>query len=205
MTVQYPILAPYQFARTIEISQADLVRESVSPYTKKGQFLDYGVGWWEITITIPPVPRRQGGQAWFAFLTKLAGRRGTFQCPILNHTVPLGEAAENPGVPRVNGAGQDASFLDVDGLPANTHGYLDEGDLIQVGTRLYAVTRRCDSGMDGSARIHIWPNTEGDHADNTPIIVSNAMGLFRLKDNVRSISIETFNKYGMTLNAEEAR
>lgn len=205
MTVIYPIAAPYEHARSIELGMSDLVCESRSPFTGVSQFLDYEVGLWNLTINIAPVGRQSGGQEWFAFLVKLAGRRGTFQCPIPNHLEPLGLAKDEPGIPRVKGANQEGSYIDIDGLPANVRGYLREGDLIQIGTRLYAATRRCDSGSDGSARLHVWPNTFGEHPDNAPLIVSGAMGLFRLKDNYRSFSIETFNKYGVTLEAEEAR
>jgi hypothetical protein len=200
----FPINMPVSDAARLSLSMHDITRASVSPYTGKGQFFDWDSGWWSLTITIPPVGRDEA-QKWLAFLAALRGRVGTFQTTIPGHSVPLGAARETAGVPRVKGADQTGDDVLVDGMPSSTFEYLAQGDLIQIGTRLYVVTERVSTDSDGEKRINVWPRIEEPHADDTRVIVSGAVGLFRLSSDVRGFDIESFDTYGCTFQAEEVR
>lgn len=203
--IQYPIDLPAEdCAAKCELVMYDVVTASVSPFTGVGQFFDYNAGRWGMRITIPPVGRSDG-QKWISFLAKLRGRVGTFQAGVPGHRDPLGSARETQGVPRVKGGTQQGLEILVDGMPASTYEYLADGDFIQIGVRLYIVTARVNTNSSGEARINVWPWVEyAEHADGARVIVQNAKGLFRLRENIRSMDLPSFDTYGLILECEEA-
>lgn len=203
----YPISLPVQVgdsAVKLQLGMNDITYANVSPYNRKGNYLEWDTGWWTLTITIPPVGR-DFGQKWLSFLAKLKGRAGTFQTAIPGHDIPLGSCAEEPGFPRVNGADQTGDSILCDGMPASRYRYLAEGDFIQIGTRLYVVTEDMNTTADGAGRMHVWPKIDGEHGDNVRVIVSGAMGLFRLTGDQRSLGLSSYDVYDTVISAEEVR
>ena len=203
MTI-YPITLPVDDGiASMSLSMLDVSQRSESPFTlQRGQIIDYAASQWGLTITIPPVGR-DVAQKWLSFLAKLRGTIGTFQCPVPGHIDPLGAAREVPGIPRVNGAGQTGFDILIDGVPSSTYEYLAEGDFIQIGTRQHMVTERANTNSAGAVRLYDWQEIQGEHHDNTHVLVQNGMGVFQLREPLREINLSSFDTYGLTINARE--
>ena len=109
--------------------------------------------------------------------------------------------------PFVNGAGQTGSELIIDGASPNEDAYLKAGDYIQLGAassaRLHKVLADVATGDDGNATIDIWPALRTSPADNASVIIENAVGRFRLSENVSGWNADVA-QYGITFSAREA-
>lgn len=191
-----------EVAAKMTLTMRDITTVSRSPFNYASQVLDYDAGMWGLTITIPPVGR-EDGNLWIGFLAALRGQANEFQCCVPGHKEPLGRAAELPGVPRFDTVALGGRRARLTGLPASTWGYLLPGDFIQIGTRLHTVTQRCDTTSVGTAFVYVWPNVINPPAAETRVVVSNAQGLWRLRSPERSIDLEVFDRYSVTLTADE--
>lgn len=155
---------------------------------------------------MPPMTRAEA-EEWFSFLVKLNGQYGTF---LLGdpHAAPRGSAASTPGTPVVNGASQVGSTLAVDGLPASATGYLKAGDYIQLGSgataRLHKVLNDVDTNGSGEATLDIWPDLRSSPDDDSAVVVSDAVGNFRLSTNEIGVDINEIELFGITFAAIEA-
>src|SRR5262249_47491531 len=99
---------------------------------------------------------------------------------------PIGKTPRGPasGTPLVNGGGQTGSTLVTDGWAPSITGILKAGDYIQIVQRLHKVLTDTNSDGSGNATLDIWPSLrDAGPADNTTIITTNTVGLFRLADN----------------------
>lgn len=174
---------------------------SQSPFTFKQQVLQYPGRRWEADITLPRM-RHDDARVWIAWLAKLDGALNTFTMGDPKGYVPQGHAG---GTPLVAGAGQTGSSLDVDGCDPDRGWWLRAGDYIQLGSgadaRLYMVTEDVDSDASGAATLSLWPAIPTAPADNTPVVVTNAVGAFRLATNVSTWSIDEASFYGIQFSA----
>jgi len=125
-----------------------------------------------------------------------------------NGATARGTASVTPGTPVVNGSGQTGSSLTVDGLPTSETGYLKAGDYIQLGggssATLHKVMQDVDSNASGQAAIELWPYIRTAPADDATVVVSNAVGVFRLAGNQTNWSINNAAFYGISFAAIEA-
>ena len=205
MSIVYPLSIPTTIGiENIELRAVNAVATSQSPFTYKQQIVQHTGQRWEAAITIPPV-KRDLAEEWVAFLLSLKGPTGTFLLGDPLGATPRGTAATNAGTPVVNGADQTGEFISIDGLPTSETGYLLAGDYIQLGSgstaTLHKVLTQVDTNSLGEADIDIWPNIITAPADNATVVVSNAKGRFRLKNNVQSWQINNINSYGITFEA----
>jgi hypothetical protein len=111
----------------------------------------------------------------------------------------------------VNGAGQTGRTLNTKGWPAPAFGpypyVLRPGDWLQIGYRLYRnLTSKIisDPGGVGLVTLDIWPPLREPPADGDAIIVTNTLGLWRLKSNQRKWSITESRFYGLQFEIREA-
>lgn len=205
MAITYPLSLPTNkgIAR-IRLTANDVVGVSQSPFSAAQQVYKYTGQFWEAEVSLPPM-KRADAEYWISFLLKLNGPYGTFLLGDPNGGTARGTAT---GTPLVNGGSQTGNELITDGWSVGVTGILKAGDYIQLGTgssaRLHKVLDDVNSDGSGNATLTLWPDLRSAPADNAPITVSNAKGLFRLTSNAQSFNIDEATFYGITFAAREA-
>ena len=110
--------------------------------------------------------------------------------------------------PFINGANQTGDTLAIDGASPNESGYLLPGDYIQLGTgssaTLHKVLTTTDTNSAGEATLDIWPSIRTAFANNSAVVIQNAKGRFRLKENMTQWQINDISSYGITFDCVEA-
>lgn len=109
--------------------------------------------------------------------------------------------------PYVNGAGQTGGSLVIDGASPDEVGYLLPGDYIQLGSAstatLHKVLTQVDTDSSGNATLDLWPHIRTAPENDATVIVSNAVGRWRLASNEMSWSANEAAIYGLTFGAME--
>ena len=205
MAISYPLSIPTTIGiEQISLRAVNAVARTESPFSFYEQVVQHAGQKWEASVSIPAL-RSDVMEEWVAFLVSLKGQYGTFTMGDPNLATPRGTAADTPGTPLVAGASQTGSELAIDGLPLSETGYLLPGDYIQLGTgttsRLYKVLTQVDSDGAGAATLDIWPDIITAPSDNATVVVSNTVGLWRLKNNVGEWTINNSNAYGLSFEA----
>lgn len=179
MAITYPLAMPSQldFASS-DWRKIDVTQDVKSPFTGQSQIVVFGGQWREVTLTLR-AKKRAEAQKWDAWLAALKGHVGTF---LLGHPLrptPLGLAT---GTPLVKGGGQTGGSLLVDGMANGLSGWLKAGDLFHIGsgvdTQLYEVLQDVGTNGSGEATIDVWPDLRSAPADNAPLTITAARGLF---------------------------
>lgn len=202
MAISYPIAFPdNEFVSDFSYSLIHAVEVSESPFTFQQQTYENQGDIWQVDLSIE-VFSRVDAEAYNTFLLKLNGRKGTFTMPIFGSETPLGSAG---GTPLVKGASQTGHDLVVDGCPVSTTGWLKSGDWIQLGTRLHKVLNDVNTNSSGEATITVMPKIVVSPADNDPVVVSNAKGVFRLVKNENPINAKPDGKHRISFTAREAK
>lgn len=207
MAITYPLTFPTTGVASVNLIARNVVGSSISPFTFNLQVHRHQGQRWEADITLPPMKRAEA-EVWISFFMKLYGSYGTFTMGDPNGATPRGTASTTAGTPVVNGASQTGGELAIDGLPASETGYLLAGDYIQLGSgtgaQLYKVLDDVDTNASGEATVTIWPDLRSSPADDATVVVSNAVGLFRLGTNTTDWQINQAGFYSMTFGAVEA-
>lgn len=206
MTISYPLDFPTSFgASEFNIDLIRAVAVSESPFSFAQQVQEHPGEAWEINFVLNLLNREQA-EEYNAFLLKLAGRVGTFTMAVPGSETPRGVAT---GTPLVNGAGQTGRSLIVDGFTPSATGILKAGDFIQLGsgstTRLHKNLSDVDSDGSGQVTLDLAPKIITAPADNATVVVSNAKGLFRLKNNSNPVNIKPPNQMSVQFSAREVR
>lgn len=142
-----------------------------SPFTASSQTVRYPGSRWHTTMTFENMSDDESRllEVMLARLDGMAGR------------VRLYDFGREPAIlrgnPLINGAGQSGDSVNTDGWTPNVQ-ILRAGDYIQVGTELKMVLASVSSNASGQASIEIGPMLRYSPADNSPIVVSNPMGVF---------------------------
>ena len=207
MAITYPLDLPtVKGIRAIRLTAKNSVGVSTSPFSYTQQVYKHQGQRWQAEVQLPSMTRAEA-EEWFSFLVKLNGQYGTF---LLGdpHSAPRGSAATTPGTPVVNGASQTGGTLAIDGLPASATGYLKAGDYIQVGSgaaaKLHKVLNNVDSNASGEATLDIWPDLRSSPADDETVVISDAVGTFRLAANEIGVDINEIEHFGIVFAAVEA-
>ena len=205
MSINYPLSMPVSPTyRQIELIMTNKVGEVPSEFTFQDQVQLWSGERWGLKASIAPGTRAQM-EAWLTFLAALRGKYGTFLAGDPGGPVPRGVAT---GTPLVNGGGQTGTSLVTDGWTINVTAILKAGDYLQLGSgtsqRLYKNLSDVNSNGTGQATFDIWPRLRESPADNAPITLVNAMGLFRLSSNVRAWSYDASRIYTIGFEAIEA-
>lgn len=206
MAISYPLDFPTSFGAsefTIDLIRAVAVSESPFSFTQQVQ--EHPGEAWDISFILNLLNRDQA-EEYNAFLLKLGGRVGTFTMAIPGSEKPRGVAT---GTPLVKGASQTGRELIVDGFTTSTTNILRAGDFIQLGsgstTRLHKVLNDVNSNGSGEVTLDLAPLIITAPADNDPVVVSNAKGLFRLKSNNNPVNISPPNQHSIAFSAREVR
>lgn len=203
MTISYPLALPSADFRGITLIARDVVGSAQSPFTLTEQVQQHQGQIWEADIELPPM-KRADAEAWITFLLKLKGRYGTFLLRDGVGGTPRGTWA---GAPLINGAhAANASAVALDGLtPGAT---VIEGDWLQFGsgtsTRLHKSLSTATANGSGQVTLDIWPNLREALVDNSAVVSTNALGVFRLASNARSWDLQLAQIYGLRFAAVEA-
>jgi len=157
---------------------------SKSPFTLESQVYDWGGMGWKIDATLPSQMKRDTAEEWIAFALSLNGRNGTFLAGDPSGKTPRGVGG---GTPLVKGAGQTGSTLLIDGCPISTTNWLKKGDYFQLGTgsssRLHKLIENASTNASGEVTLEFRPSLRGSPADNAPLTITNAKGVFRMDSN----------------------
>jgi len=138
------------------------------------------------------------------FILALNGREGSFLLGDPFRTAVLGTWLSQS--PLVNGAGQAGKTLAIDGLtPTTTTGA--KGDYFQLGSgatsRLYRLTQGFTANGSGQATLDFWPRLREVPADNAPLTLASAKGLFMLNTNIRGWTLEDVRDSGISIECIE--
>lgn len=203
MALSFPLTAPtVKNPRDIVIRARSTVGMTASPFSHEQQTYVHQGESWELDVSLPPM-KRANAAAWHAFLTALNGREGTFVMGDLVGANPRGTWS---GTPLVNGSSQTGKTLNVDGVSAGATALA--GDWFQLGsgstTRLHQVVQDATANGSGQLVLEIWPRLRASPADNAPLTITSAKGIWRLASNTREWSIGLAQIYGIRFAAVEA-
>ena len=207
MAITYPRdLLTHTGMASIELRAINSVAYSRSPFTFSGQAHEYSGKAWQADVTLPPM-RRENAEQWIAWLISLKGQFGTFYLGDPNAALPMGSARDSDTI-LVNGAVSSGNTINIDSAPASQSGYLKAGDYMQIGTgtskQLFKVLADVTTSGAGAATVDVWPNVRTSIANNAPVTVEAAQGVFRLASNEQSFSINSAATYGLVFGAVEA-
>lgn len=205
MTISFPLSLPstrapaqIQWRRNVKVGSVE------SPFSFVPQtFVWAGADRWEAMLSWGEMGQADADDV-EAFLLALNGAEGSFLLGDPLRTVPRGTWAGQS--PLVNGASQTGKTLAIDGLtPTTTTG--KAGDYFQLGSgatsRLHRLTAPFTANGAGQATLDIWPSQRGSPADNAPLTLSSAKGLFMLASSLHGWSQQDVRDMGIALDAIE--
>lgn len=193
MALTYPLTQPTTIGiEQIELRAVNAVATSQSPFTYKQQIVNHGGQRWEASVTIPSV-RRDLAAPWKAMLTGLRGPTGTFLLGDPDYATPRGTVSS---CTLSGSVGNDSATVTMTGT-------LLAGDYIQLGADSTAKLHQVLEDQDGDGALQLWPNLRADYTAAT-VTFNNPKGVFRLKENVTSWSINNSSFYGISFEAIEA-
>ncbi len=207
MAITFPRTIPSAMkfqAATPKVNSSVAVARSI--FTGQEQVVAHQGQWWSADLSVAPLERADAG-AITAWLVSLNGREKTLLFGDPAAATPQGSASSAPGTPVVNGASQAGAALICDGAPNDAAGYLKEGDYVQLGSgataRLYMVLEDVTADGSGNFTLNIWPNLRSSPDNDATLVVSSAVGRFRLAENVRQWDLQTII-YGFSFGIVEA-
>lgn len=169
----------------------------MSEWTGARQVLASGRGWWECSVTLPPIVGEAAVNPWRAFFGLARGAANDFR-------VPVNEIAQSSSTatPLVNGAGQTGRSLNTDGWP-NSTAVLSAGQFVTIGNQLLQLTADVTSNGSGQATLSFEPAIRVSPADNAAIEYKNPYALMYFVENP-GYSVEPGLIYSLTLNLRES-
>jgi len=208
MAITYPLTLPtVTGVQSVNFIVRNSIGATQSPFTYEQQIFKNPGQRFEADITLPPMSRADA-EVWNTFFIKLYGQFGTFLLGDPNSATPRGTASSSAGTPVVNGASQTGDTLNIDGVPTSQTGYLKAGDYIQLGStisaRIYKVLDDANSNGSGEVALTIYPNLRSSPSDGETVVVSSAVGLFRLTTPTHNWAISTDGFYSLSFGASEA-
>jgi hypothetical protein len=186
--------------RQIEWTRVNIVGSVTNPFTGKQQTQNWQAGYFKAVVSLPPLAVAAAG-AWEAFLDQAQGQNAVFYIGDLLRSTPQGSAS---GTGVIAGSFQAPYTLTTSGWDANQPTLLMPGDWLQVGWRMYRCADMAASDGAGNSSFAIWPQVRENPAAGTPIVTTNAQGLFRMDTNELKSS-ESYNRtVGISFPIREA-
>jgi hypothetical protein len=186
--------------RQVDWKRRNIVGAVPNPFTGKQQIQSWQAGWWEATVTMPPMSVKTAG-AWESFLDQVQGQTAVFYFGDALRATPQG-SAEGTGL--INGIFQGPYSLTTSGWAPNQTSLLLPGDWLQVGWRIYRCQDIAASDGAGNSSFAIWPQVREQPASGTPIITTNPQGLFRMATNDLNSSESDLRTIGLSFPIREA-
>jgi hypothetical protein len=192
MAITYPLSLPTTIGiGSIELRAVNAVKNSQSLFTYKQQVIAHTGQRWEASVSLPTV-RRDLAAPWKGFLVSLKGPVGTFLLGDPDYPTPLGDVSSCV----LTGSAGDETVTVV------MTGTLKAGDYIQLGSGATAKLHQVNADQTGDGNLEIWPALRTDYSSST-VTFNAAKGVFRLKENVSSWSINNASSYGISFEAIE--
>ena len=189
MSITYPLDSPTQFGvSALSWGPMTNTARAKAPWTFEDIVQVFAGEMWVGELTIA-LQTEADGRALAAWITSLKGTRGTFKLGDPAALAPLGSAADAPGTPVINGAGQTGNQLMISGLPAGAADYLLAGDMLQVGAfpisapvnaHLHMVLNDVDADGGGLATLDIYPTLRESPTNGSAVVLVNPQGVFAL-------------------------
>jgi hypothetical protein len=200
LAISFPITLPAGGTRMVRWTMLDAVGVGESPYTFSQETYEHAGRRWAVEVQLAPM-KRADAEEWVAALASLRGRRGTFY-----FSDPLGATGRGAfgGTPLVNGAGQTGGTIAIDGCSLSVTNWIRKGDWVQIGTELHKSLTDANSNGAGEVTLELWPGPRVAPADNDPVTVASAKGIFRLARNERGYDTQLAQMFGLEFSAVEA-
>ncbi|MEK7952792.1 hypothetical protein [Luteolibacter soli] len=147
-----------------------------SPFSGQAQAQRGQLERWSFVMKVRRLNRREA-QVAEGFFLMLEAPFGLFRMPDPARRKPLGKATGNPILTAAATPGDRT--ISVSGFTPNVPGILKAGDWVQVGDQLSKVRADVNSSATGTATISLWPKIMRTVPDETPLIVRDAIGVFR--------------------------
>jgi hypothetical protein len=188
---------------SVSLSLRRTVGRTVSPFTLEEQSFLWPGEQWGASVQVPPMDEDTAMEI-IAFFNRLRGSFDNFYLGNPARSTPRGVAT---GTPLVNGSLQTGNTLITDGWSNNITGILKAGDFIQInsgtGAELNQVALDVNSDGSGNATIPLVKTIRTSPANNSAVVVSNPVGVFRLTNDSFTYSVEPGRIYRMSFEAVE--
>lgn len=190
MTITYPLSLPTSINFDgVTLKPVAAVASQRSPFSLEASFQRLQGQMWQGTLSLP-LMSRDTAEDWLSWLVALNGMEGTFLMGVAGCSTPRGAIG---GTPLVAGAGQSGNTLQIDGCTPLVMNWLKAGDYIQLGsgldTHLHKNLNNASTDSGGFVTLDLWPRLRASPADNDPVVVSGANGLWRLAGNEMPFSL----------------
>lgn len=172
-------------------------QQNVSGWTGARQVLASGRGWWECSLSLPPIVGETSVNAWRAFMAQARGAVNDFRIPV-NEI----EQSSATATPLVNGGGQTGRSISTDGWPVSTT-VLKAGQFVTISGQLLQLTADVTSNASGQATISFEPSIRYPTTDNIAIEFKNPYALMYFVEDP-SYSVEPGLVYSMSFNLRES-
>ena len=195
MAISYPLTPPAAIRiASLRFSAISAVARNISPFTFSSQSYNWTGTMLSGDVECPPMNRADAEEL-IGFLIMAA--RGTFYFRDYANGTQRGNMSSNPQLDGAHVA--NTTTITIDG----GSGSWAVGDYIQLGTgsssKLHKITK-----ANTATSYEIFPLLRTNYPDNTTIVYSNAVGVFRLGTTTCDWSIDTAKKYGLNFSIFEA-
>jgi len=195
MAITYPLTPPAAIRiASLRFSAISAVARNISPFTFSSQSYNWTGTMLSGDVECPPMNRADAEEL-IGFLIMAA--RGTFYFRDYANGTQRGNMSSNPQLDGAHVA--NTTTITIDG----GSGSWAVGDYIQLGTgsssKLHKITK-----VNTALSYEIFPLLRTNYPDNTTIVYSNAVGVFRLGTTTCEWSIDTAKKYGLNFSIFEA-
>ena len=195
MAITYPLTPPAAIRiASLRFSAISAVARNISPFTFSSQSYNWTGTMLNGDVECPPMNRADAEEL-IGFLIMAA--RGTFYFRDYANGTQRGNMSSNPKLDGAHVA--NTTTITIDG----GSGSWAVGDYIQLGTgsssKLHKITQ-----VNSATSYEIFPLLRTNYPDNTTIVYSNAVGVFRLGTTTCDWSIDTAKKYGLNFSIFEA-
>lgn len=191
-------------AASVTMTLTRVVARTTSPFTLEEQAFQWPGERWSVEFNPPAFTRRATASPWLAFAIKTKGSFNYFLLGDPAARNPQGIATGNPLVAAGNQVG---NVLQTKGWTPSVSGILRAGDYIQYGTginsRLHMVVEDANSDALGNANLTIEPALRYSPLINSPVVVNDPKGVFRMSSNSFSWSVAPGPVYRLNISAEE--
>lgn len=169
-------------------------QNNVSGWTGQRQVLASNRGWWECSVTLPPIVGRAAARPWKSFIAQARGMANDFRVPV----DPTPQSALTNTV-LVQGAGQTGRSIVTDGWPNSTT-VLSAGDYVTIGDQLLQLTANVTSNGSGVATLTFEPPIRTAPADNAPVEYKNPYALmYFVEEPMQSVGLADVYTIGFEL------
>lgn len=172
-------------------------QNNISGWTGARQVLASGRGWWECSVSLPPMVGEAYVAPWRSFFAKLQGTANDFR-------LPVNEIAQSSSTatPLVNGGSQTGRSIATDGWPLSST-VLSAGMYVTINNQLLQLTADVVSNGSGQATISVAPAVRTSPANDAPIEYKNPFALVYMLEEP-TVSVEPGLVYSTSFSARES-